>query len=289
MDCSIGTISSALIARLSRERVRDITLQFPRLARAFWRTTLVEQAIAREWLINVGQRTAFSRAAHLLCEMFLRLRAVGLAQDNICEFPLNPDRNRRYPCLVHRSRQPDTDGTATFRSDYVARQASHHSSSTRARSGGRFTSGYLHLEASLDEDVTSRYVSHGCKAKKRDARVARRRRSRRDHSRARLVAYAARADSELAGLPAHGAWHLPSFKRASRGLLGPTSSSRFTTTCVRISSGATIPHALGMPRKHRVRRYLGDSRPHFSPPRFPRGVPTGLRSQPIPTQTRRSG
>ncbi len=62
MDCSVGTISQALVVRLSRERLREITLQSPRLARALWQTTLVEQAIAREWLINVGQRTAFSRA-----------------------------------------------------------------------------------------------------------------------------------------------------------------------------------------------------------------------------------
>jgi CRP-like cAMP-binding protein len=48
----------------------------------------VEQAIAREWIVNVGQRTALSRAAHLLCEFFTRLRAVGLVQDNSCEIPL---------------------------------------------------------------------------------------------------------------------------------------------------------------------------------------------------------
>src|SRR4051794_7865487 len=35
MDCAIGTISQALVVRLSRERLREITLQSPRLTRAF--------------------------------------------------------------------------------------------------------------------------------------------------------------------------------------------------------------------------------------------------------------
>ncbi len=60
MDCSIGTISQALVVRLSRERLQHLTVHSPRLARAFWQTALVDQAISREWLINVGQRTAFS-------------------------------------------------------------------------------------------------------------------------------------------------------------------------------------------------------------------------------------
>ena len=56
MDCSIGTLSPALVVRLSRERLQEITLESPRVARAFWQTTLVEQAIAREWLITLRDK-----------------------------------------------------------------------------------------------------------------------------------------------------------------------------------------------------------------------------------------
>jgi len=59
-----------------------------RLACALWKTTLVEQAIAHEWLVNVGQRTAFSRAAHLLCEMFLRPASGGTGSGTYLRVPL---------------------------------------------------------------------------------------------------------------------------------------------------------------------------------------------------------
>jgi CRP-like cAMP-binding protein len=154
MDCSIGTLSHAVIARLSRERLRDITLHSPRLARALWQTTLIEQAIAREWLINVGQRTAFSRAAHLLCEMFLRLRAVGLVQENTCEFPLTQTEIADTLALstVHVNRtlmELRRSGLITLRDKLLT---IHHLPALEAAAG--FNSAYLHLDAMLEGDVT---------------------------------------------------------------------------------------------------------------------------------------
>lgn len=49
----------------------------PRTTRALWSTTLVEESIAREWLVSIGKRSAIERVAHLLCEIYLRLAAVG--------------------------------------------------------------------------------------------------------------------------------------------------------------------------------------------------------------------
>jgi CRP-like cAMP-binding protein len=45
-------------------------------------------AIQREWSVNLGQRTATERIAHLLCELFFRLRAVGLTTDLTCDLPV---------------------------------------------------------------------------------------------------------------------------------------------------------------------------------------------------------
>ena len=58
------------------------------IAQAFGRYSLVRQAIAREWLVNVGHRTAFERLSHLLCEIYVRLEAVGLTRDHTFELPL---------------------------------------------------------------------------------------------------------------------------------------------------------------------------------------------------------
>jgi CRP-like cAMP-binding protein len=154
MDCSIGTISQALVVRLSRERLQEITQRSPRLTRAFWQTTLIEQAIAREWLINVGQRTAFSRAAHLFCEMFLRLRAVGLVQVNTCEFPLTQTEIADTLALstVHVNRtlmELRRSGLITLRDKQLT---IHHLPALEAAAG--FVPDYLHLEATLDDDTT---------------------------------------------------------------------------------------------------------------------------------------
>jgi hypothetical protein len=50
------------------------------LLHAFWRDTLIDAAIFREWMVGIGRRTAHERIAHLLCEMALRFKAVGLAK-----------------------------------------------------------------------------------------------------------------------------------------------------------------------------------------------------------------
>jgi len=88
MDHSIGTITSVTIADLSREFFYEISAGHPRIATAFWWESLVNSAIQREWTMSLGQRTASERMAHLLCEIFLRLRLAGLTREDSCDFPL---------------------------------------------------------------------------------------------------------------------------------------------------------------------------------------------------------
>jgi len=58
------------------------------LEEVLWRAVALHSAISREWVLNVGQRSAVERIAHLLCELFTRLQAVGLTFDNRCLLPL---------------------------------------------------------------------------------------------------------------------------------------------------------------------------------------------------------
>jgi len=88
MDHSIGTLSPVRVAEISEERLLAITDNSARLTRALWWNSLVEEAIAREWTVNVGRRDATERMAHLLCEIFIRLRAVGLTNGDSCELPI---------------------------------------------------------------------------------------------------------------------------------------------------------------------------------------------------------
>jgi CRP-like cAMP-binding protein len=88
MDHSIGTITPVTFAEISRDAFQEIPLNFPRVMQALWWESLVNAAVQREWTVNLGQRSAIERVAHLICELFLRLRSVGLTQGNICEWPV---------------------------------------------------------------------------------------------------------------------------------------------------------------------------------------------------------
>ena len=88
MDHSIGAITRVEYAQIAPEEMDRLTEERPRIARALWWHELVNASIQREWLLNVGQRSAYERIAHLLVELFLRLRPVGLTDGQSCDFPI---------------------------------------------------------------------------------------------------------------------------------------------------------------------------------------------------------
>lgn len=77
MDHSIGTLTPCRVAHISRPEVEDLLQEYPRIARGMWWSSLVDEAILREWLVNMGQRRSDRQMAHLLCELYLRFAAVG--------------------------------------------------------------------------------------------------------------------------------------------------------------------------------------------------------------------
>jgi len=88
MDHSVGAITRLSVADISRDDMDRLTASHPRVTQALWWEELVNVAIQREWTLNIGQRTAYERIAHLLVELFMRLRSVGLTQADSCDFPL---------------------------------------------------------------------------------------------------------------------------------------------------------------------------------------------------------
>lgn len=88
MDHSIEAITAVSVAQIARAEFEMITAEYPRITQALWWDALVTNAIQREWTTNIGQRDAGARVGHLLCELFIRLRAVGLTTGSSCAFPL---------------------------------------------------------------------------------------------------------------------------------------------------------------------------------------------------------
>jgi CRP-like cAMP-binding protein len=53
-----------------------------------WRETLVDAAVFREWIVNVGRRDATARLAHVVAELRERLKVIGLLQDHHFGLPM---------------------------------------------------------------------------------------------------------------------------------------------------------------------------------------------------------
>jgi CRP-like cAMP-binding protein len=85
---AIATLSPARIGTFAGEELSGLAYSFPALGRALELTRAVEQATLYQWLLNLGQRSALERTAHMLCELFVRLRCLGLTHEGGCEVPL---------------------------------------------------------------------------------------------------------------------------------------------------------------------------------------------------------
>jgi CRP-like cAMP-binding protein len=88
MDHSIGAITRLKVAMITPEEMSALTAERPRITQALWWHELVTAAVQREWTLNLGQRSAYERLAHLLIELYVRLKTVGRAHDGRCDFPL---------------------------------------------------------------------------------------------------------------------------------------------------------------------------------------------------------
>lgn len=88
MDHVLATLSAALVARIPREVFLGLLDRHPNIAQALRIARIVDEAVAREWLVSVGRRSARERLAHLFCELSVRLGAVGLAGAEGYDLPL---------------------------------------------------------------------------------------------------------------------------------------------------------------------------------------------------------
>lgn len=80
LDHCIGTLTPVEVAPIAHTTLLGWIEQHPGLGRMLWQDTLVDAAVFREWVVNVGRRPALARIAHLLCEVVTRLQAAGLEE-----------------------------------------------------------------------------------------------------------------------------------------------------------------------------------------------------------------
>jgi CRP-like cAMP-binding protein len=90
-DHNVPALTRCEIAAVPVPALRRLVEAHPRVGRAMWIETLIDAAIFREWIVNVGRRDSISRISHLLCEFALRLEAAGLARDLRYELPMSQE------------------------------------------------------------------------------------------------------------------------------------------------------------------------------------------------------
>ena len=88
---NLCTLTPASIGLVSRADLLAAMEEEPGLAQAVWRRTLADGLIRRQWMISLGRRDAYGRAAHLLCELLTRYEAAGLAQDDSFELAITQE------------------------------------------------------------------------------------------------------------------------------------------------------------------------------------------------------
>lgn len=81
-DHSIGFLTDAEIAIIPAAELTRAMSSHPRIEGAIRRSSMIEEAILREWLLNIGQRGAVQKLAHFLCEISARLAAVEMVASN---------------------------------------------------------------------------------------------------------------------------------------------------------------------------------------------------------------
>ena len=151
MDHSICTLTPSVIASIPGDTMKDLLLNRPGIALAFWWNTLQDEGVLRERIIDEGRRDAYSRIAFLIYEILLRLRAVGVMDDESFEFPITQtdlaDATGLTPVHVNRMLQRLREEgliTAEGKRWTVLDPAG-------LRKAAQFEANYLHLDRAKDE------------------------------------------------------------------------------------------------------------------------------------------
>lgn len=145
MDHSLGSLTPVRVAFIPHAALNELTRAFPGITTAFWRDTLIDAAVFREWLAGVGRRSAHTRIAHLICEIYMRMKAVGLADGPAFELPITQaefaDALGLSPVHVNRVLQDlRKDGLIASRGRFLSIE-----DWDGLRRGGEFDPDYLHL------------------------------------------------------------------------------------------------------------------------------------------------
>jgi len=91
LDWGTTALTPVTVAAISRDKLIQLIDRQSGVRAAIGRMAAVENAVATQWAVCLGRRSARERLAHLLCELFVRLEAVRAAGDSGFTLPLTQE------------------------------------------------------------------------------------------------------------------------------------------------------------------------------------------------------
>lgn len=88
LDHSVVSVGPSAAEFVSHDVLTEITENYPHLTRLLWMSSAIDAAIHRRWLVAANALRSNAHLAHLLCEVYTRLAAVGAARDYRLTLPL---------------------------------------------------------------------------------------------------------------------------------------------------------------------------------------------------------
>ena len=87
-DADLVSLGPTIVGTVAHSQLRQLLDGSHHLTRAFWRETLIEAAISRQWIARLGAQAALPKVAHLVCELAARLEVAGLVKEGCFQMPM---------------------------------------------------------------------------------------------------------------------------------------------------------------------------------------------------------
>lgn len=88
---TVTAVTDAVLCPFSRERLAGVIAGHPRIAALLLGLSVAEQVSLADRLASIGRTSARARVALLLCDIFVRLKLLGMAADDTFVLPLTQE------------------------------------------------------------------------------------------------------------------------------------------------------------------------------------------------------
>jgi CRP-like cAMP-binding protein len=153
MDHDVVAVTPTVSAHFTTAEMEELLVEMSSLTKALWWSTMTDSAVLRERIIDHGSRPARERICHLLYEMLIRYRVVGLAGNHSFPFPLTQEQLADATGItpVHVNRvvsELKSEGLIQWKDKTVSILKA-----PALKEIARFDGAYLHLERTLQGDA----------------------------------------------------------------------------------------------------------------------------------------